>query len=235
MSSPLPRLHMTFALRFYPYLATARRFTDNLMNEILQRAWRKFYESNSYDDQPTVTSAADLLVGREAKLARKHNRPVMYHGSTIRDEFMCFYIAGHETTPTLLCRAVKRLTEHQDVHWKLLKALRLYYKAAAREKRPLTPAEIVESNISYLDAFVEESHRPRNTIPPPFGARKKSESTSLSAVARARKQCGVWHESDIPKFKPEQFLVSEKNGGYRFLSPGWASNAIWSRPTWLSR
>jgi hypothetical protein len=165
MSSPVPRQHMTFALRFYPSLARAKRMTRALISRVLDAAWTKFHAGDSHDNKMDVSCAADLLVRREAYLAKKQNRAVIREYPAIRDELMGFYIAGHETTASTVCWAVKHLSQYQDIQSRLRSALRSALQTAHNEKRLPTAEEIVKANIPYLDAFVEENHRLGNAIP----------------------------------------------------------------------
>ncbi|RYP51974.1 hypothetical protein DL768_002770 [Monosporascus sp. mg162] len=100
MSSPVPRQHLTLALKLYPALATARSFVDKLMTERLEATWKKF--CGSEEQESWVTSAMDLLVQQEAQMAQKEARPVLYDTPAIRDELFGFFVAGHETTSTTI-------------------------------------------------------------------------------------------------------------------------------------
>lgn len=163
MRSPIPRQHLTFALNFYPRLVKARRWNENMMGERLNAAWRTFSANADQDDQ--VKSAVDLLVQREAQMAKKEKRDVQYDTRVIRDELFGFFAAGHETTSTTICWAVKHLTRYQDVQLKLRVALRAAHKQAHDEGRLPSAAEIVKADVPYLDAFIEENHRLCTSIP----------------------------------------------------------------------
>lgn len=245
MRSPIPKIHMTLALRLYPSLVAAKKRTDKVMTDVLQSAWKKFYDDDNQEAQ--ILSAADLLVRREAQMARKEKRAIMENGPAIRDELFGFYLAGHETTSTTLCWAVKYLTEHQDIQQNLRKALLSTHKAAAAESRLPTAKEIVESNVPYLDAFIEENHRLGNAIPTtirrttrdaivlghkiPKGtdcfmisngpsyqlpALPVDESKRSRTSQDTKDRYGVWDDSDIAKFNPERFLVKDDRGNIRF-------------------
>lgn len=167
MASPIPRLHMKFALRFYPSLSTARRVTDDMMTRVLGRAWAKF-ASNSVEGHGgriAVSSAADLLMKREAQSATKERRAVDFNTRIIRDELFGFYLAGHETTSTTIHWAVKRLSFHQEVQAALRAALWEAHPRAFQERRLPTAEEMAHANIPYLNAFIEENHRLGTAIP----------------------------------------------------------------------
>ncbi|MCJ1443964.1 MAG: hypothetical protein MMC23_004464 [Stictis urceolatum] len=163
MRSPLPRQHLQFALGWYPSLVKARKWNEDMMGRRLDNAWKTFSANTEADDQ--VKSAVDLLVQREAQMAKREGRDVMYDTRVIRDELFGFFAAGHETTSTTICWAVKYLTQHQEVQRKLRAGLRAAHKRAATEGDLPTAHEIVKTDVPYLDAFIEENHRWATSIP----------------------------------------------------------------------
>jgi Cytochrome P450 len=244
-NSPFPKQHLTFALKFYPYLVAARRWNEDMMGKRLQVAWDKFSANADQDDQ--VKSAVDLLVQREAQMAKRQNRNVQYDTRVIRDELFGFFSAGHETTSTTICWAVKFLTKHQDVQRKLRSALRYAHKRAIKEGDLPTSAEIARTEVPYLDAFIEENHRLGQAIPTvirmatrntvilghhvPKGtdvfmlmngpsyqspALHVPESVRSTTCQDSKDKFGVWEDSEIGKFQPERWLVQDKNGGVKF-------------------
>ncbi|KAK8024541.1 hypothetical protein PG993_012607 [Apiospora rasikravindrae] len=244
MSSPLPRHHMNFALRFYPSLAAARRVTDDLMTRVLAKAWAKFSRGQ---DGGVVSTAADLLMKREAQSATKANREVVYDTRAIRDELFGFYLAGHETTSTTLHWAVKRLSHHPDIQSSLRSALWKAYPRAFEEGRLPTAHEMAYSNVPYLDAFIEENHRLGTTIPtiirratrdavvlghtipkgtdvfmimngPSFQlpALPVEESKRSASSQETRRRYGQWNAADVETFRPERFLTTDEDGRTRF-------------------
>ncbi|PSN60129.1 cytochrome P450 [Corynespora cassiicola Philippines] len=207
MSSPMPRLHMTFALRFYPSLARARRYTNTLMSGVLERAWSNFYDINNSYDMQNIVSAADLIVRREAHLAQKQNRAVIRDYPAIRDELMGFYIAGHETTSSTICWAVKYLTQNQKVQYKLRSALQSAFQSAYEQKRLPTADEIVKSNIPYLDAFIEENHRLGNAIPATI---RRTTRDTIILGHKIPKETDVFMMSNGPGYQLAALPVNER-------------------------
>ncbi|KAF1948160.1 cytochrome P450 [Byssothecium circinans] len=206
MSSPIPRQHMIFALHFYPSLVRAKRSADTLMNSVLKRAWTKFYSNDSHDHRSNVSSAADLIIRREAHLAKKHNRAVIRDSPAIRDELMGFYIAGHETTSSTLCWAVKHLTQHQQVQSRVRSALRSAFQTAYIQKRLPTAGEIVRSDIPYLDAFIEENHRLGNAIPATI---RRTTRETVILGHKVAKGTDVFMMSNGPGYQLPAFPVDE--------------------------
>lgn len=245
-NSPVPRQHLTFALQFYPYLVAARKWNEDMMGARLQAAWDKFSADADQDDQ--VRSAVDLLVQREAQMAQRQGRDVQFDTRVIRDELFGFFAAGHETTSTTICWAVKFLTRHQDVQRRLRDGLRsAHARAVEQDGRLPTAAEIARTEVPYLDAFVEENHRLGQAIPTvvrmatrdtvilghhiPKGtdvfmimngpgyqspALAVAESARTASCQDAKDKFGVWDDSDVGEFKPERWLIKEKNGQVKF-------------------
>ncbi|KAM7215916.1 cytochrome P450 [Rhypophila decipiens] len=170
MDSPVPRLHMKFALNFYPRLAHARRYVDKLMSRVLCESSKRLVAANSRVDDGKagffrVKSAADTMVQRESEIASQHARPAQPDSRVMRDELFGLYLGGHETSSSTLGWGIKHLTEYQVVQQKLRLALRSAYKVAVDEGRSPTVEEIAQTSVPYLDAFIEENHRMGAPVP----------------------------------------------------------------------
>ncbi|KAI1855455.1 hypothetical protein JX266_000320 [Neoarthrinium moseri] len=163
LNSPLPTPHMKFALSFYPELSAARKYKDEMIGQRVQRAWDKFYANP--DAQGSVHCAMDLLIQRQAQMAKKENRDMTYDIQAIKGELFGFIAAGHETTSTTICWAIKYLTEYQEVQKILRDKLRETHHCAFAAGRLPSADEIVSNTTAYLDAFIEENHRCGNTVP----------------------------------------------------------------------
>ncbi|KAL4734227.1 cytochrome P450 [Aspergillus similis] len=247
LNSPLPTPHMRFALAFYPELSSARRYKDTMIAERVNRAWNKFGNQKSGDDQ--VRCAVDLLIQRQAQMARKEQRDPTYDVEAIKGELFGFIAAGHETTSTTICWALKFLTSHQDVQDKLRNVLHAVHARAKEAGDVPTTEEIVNASVPYLDAFIEESHRCGNTVPtivrhtirdtvvlghhipkgtdvflltngPSYQSAALQVDESLrSATSRQSKgRFGVWNSADIDQFLPERWLTHDEQGQCRFDS-----------------
>ena len=94
--SPFPRLHHWVALTFDPTLRPARLHKDHMIQEQLEKARQKFATSEGFQ----ARSAIDLLVQREATLAKKEQRQSGQNMAAIKDELFGFLLAGHDTTAT---------------------------------------------------------------------------------------------------------------------------------------
>lgn len=204
MRSPLPRQHLTFALNWYPSLVAARKWNENMMGQRLKQAWETFSANTEADDQ--VKSAVDLLVQREAQMARKDGRNVQYDTRVIRDELFGFFAAGHETTSTTICWAVKYLTEYQEVQQKLRAALRVAHRRAATEGDLPTAHEIVKADVPYLDAFIEENHRWATSIPAVI---RIATSDTVVLGHKIPKGTDCFMLNNGPSFQTKAFAIDE--------------------------
>lgn len=154
MRSPFPRIHHRLALNFYPSLAKAGKAKDKLIAEQLDKAWAKFSGAASSDDD--VKCAVDLIVQREVQRAAKEGRAPDYSSYLVKDETFNILVAGHETTSTTLCWAMKMLTTHQDVQQRLRSEL--YAEFADAHALGSLPAgeDLAKKRFPYLDAVLEE-------------------------------------------------------------------------------
>ncbi|XXG98989.1 hypothetical protein Hte_005322 [Hypoxylon texense] len=245
LNSPLPRLSLSFALKFFPSLIKARKYKDEMIGKRLKIAWSKFGERTASDTQ--IQCAADLLVKREVQMAQKEKRPVHHDTITIRDELFGFLQAGHETGSTTLCWAVKYLTAHQTEQRELRRALKYSYTRAAAANELPSAEEITKTSVPYLDAFIEETHRWGTTssaivrvatqdttilghrVPkgsdifflnngPSFQtpAFHIDEALRTTTCREAKDRYGVWDQTDIRNFSPRRWLVKDANGEDRF-------------------
>ena len=152
-----PRFQHRWALRLFPKLRKAVAHKDRLIKDGLQRAWQKF--SVAADDDDAVKCALDLVVQREAQMAKKEGRAPEWDTPDIRDELFGFLIAGHDTSSTSLLWTFKRLSDNQHVQDKLRDVLRAAYPRAVAAGELPTVKEISAIRIPYLDAVIEEVHR----------------------------------------------------------------------------
>jgi len=76
-----------------------------------------------------------------------------------------FIFAGHETTSTTICWALKFLADQPSAQSTLRAALQDTFVAAKSEGRNLSIQEIIDKHIPYLDAAIEEVLRCASTAP----------------------------------------------------------------------
>jgi cytochrome P450 len=152
-----PRLQHRLAMKLFPRLRKAVARKDQLIKEGLQRAWKKF--SVAADDDDAVKCALDLVVQREAQMAKKEGRAPEWDTAVIRDELFGFLIAGHDTSSTTLLWTFKRMSDNQYVQDKLRAALRDTFPRACAAGALPSAREISNTRIPYLDAVIEEVHR----------------------------------------------------------------------------
>lgn len=128
-----------------------------MIKEGLQQAWSKF--SVSADNDDAVKCALDLVVQREAQMAKKEGRAPEWDTGAIRDELFGFLVAGHDTSSTTFLWILKALSDNQHVQDKLRAALREAYPRATEAGELPSAREISSTRIPYLDAVIEEVHR----------------------------------------------------------------------------
>ena len=157
IKSLVPRFQHRWSLRLIPRFRKAVAHKDQLIKESLQHAWQKF--SVAADDDDAVKCALDLVVQREAQMAKKEGRAPEWDTADIRDELFGFLVAGHDTSSTSLLWAFKRISDNQHVQDKLRAALRSAYPRAIEAGELPTAKEISTTRVPYLDAVIEEVHR----------------------------------------------------------------------------
>lgn len=145
------------AVKLSSKLRNAVAHKDQLIEEYLQKAWDKF--SIAADDDGAVKCALDLIVQREAQIAKKEGRAPKCDTGVIRDELFGFLIAGHDTSSTTLLWLFKWLSDKQDVQNKLRAVLREAFSRACAAGELPSAQEISNTRIPYLDAVIEEVHR----------------------------------------------------------------------------
>ena len=162
IKSLFPRFEHKWSMRLIPRFRKAVAHKDQLIKEGLQSAWEKF--SVAADDDDAVKCALDLIVQREAQMAKKESRSPEWDTADIRDELLGFLVAGHDTSSTSLLWAFKRMSDYQHVQDKLRATLRDAYPRAVAAGELPTAKEISTTRVPYLDAVIEEIHRVSSAI-----------------------------------------------------------------------
>ncbi|KUI64500.1 Trichodiene oxygenase [Cytospora mali] len=112
-----------------------------------------------------LQSAIDQMIVREMSLAEKDGRSPDFFSRVMIDETFGFVFAGHETTSTTICWALKHLADNPVSQSKLRDALERSHVAATSAARSPTIQEITSTPIPYLDATMEETLRCAGTAP----------------------------------------------------------------------
>lgn len=162
LNSPFPQFHHWLALKFYPRLVAAGRHRDEMIGSALKAAAQKF-STRQLDDTTDaaigLTSAVDMVISKEIKMAQKEDRLPLIDSPTIRDELFGFMLGGYETTSTNVCWGMKFLIKHQNVQEKLRAALRSGFRRAVQAGDCPTIEEVTSISIPYLDAVIAEVMR----------------------------------------------------------------------------
>ncbi|RAL15302.1 cytochrome P450 [Aspergillus homomorphus CBS 101889] len=101
-------------------------------------------------------SAVKHMVAHERDLVDKEGRKPDYFSRVIIDEVAGFTIAAYETTRTTLCWGFKYLTDFPEIQSNLRRALEKGYMPATRTGRSRTIQEILNTDVPYLKAAVQE-------------------------------------------------------------------------------
>lgn len=244
-TSPFKRLKWWFVMR-EPEMKRAMAIKDGVVYEQLKKAEEarsSYLQPDGEDaDNGWIRSAVDHVVDREARMAEKEGRQPDFYSEAITAEVWGFVLAGHDTTSTTLCWALKYLADNQEVQRTLRDSLRRAFPDAKKEGRLPTAEEITRTSIPYLDATLEEVFRFANTIP--IISRQTKQDTVLlghhipkgtntlvikggpslllpsfpvdesKRNPRTReKKIKPWDDEDITMFKPERWLVTDAGGG----------------------
>lgn len=241
-ASPFPTL--TYNWQWY---TSARVRRDTAAKDIvIQREVRKSLERlGARDDDGVSHSAVDNILRREKLVAAKEGREPDYFSHRVQDELFGYIVAGFETTATSLRWNLKLMTDHQEVQEKTRAALREGFPAAVAEGRAPTAKEILDSDIPYLDAVIEEClrignpirilhrdalvdtellghHIPKGTtvffLSEGPGYKRPTlhvDDRLRTESAREKHRTGAWDNDDIHLLKPERWLV-EEDGKTRF-------------------
>ncbi|ORY68616.1 cytochrome P450 monooxygenase [Pseudomassariella vexata] len=103
-----------------------------------------------------VQSALDYMIQREIASAKKANRQPVFDSAQMFDELYGYIGAGHDTTSTTLQWALKYMAVHQGVQQKLREHIRTAFPTACSEGRQPTLAELIKTQVPYLEAVLEE-------------------------------------------------------------------------------
>ncbi|KAK8033517.1 cytochrome P450 [Apiospora marii] len=158
--SPMPSLHWAYIMR-KPRVKRATKIKEAALEKEVTAAVSRLADHKG----GKVKSAVDHMVIREKALAEKEGRKPNYYSRVMMDEVFGFVVAGHDTTSTTMCWAVKHLADNQDAQAQLREVLTASYPAAVTEGRSPDIGEITGVQIPYLDAFLEEVMRCANTVP----------------------------------------------------------------------
>jgi cytochrome P450 len=135
-------------------------FIERNINQAIERLGNK--EENTAHK---MRCAVDQLLLREKSLAEKERRKPDFHKRAIYDELFGYIVVGHDTTSVTLSWWVKFMSRHQSSQSCLRKAIHQAFSAALSEKRLPNINEITHSQIPYLDAVIEETHRCAHIVP----------------------------------------------------------------------
>ncbi|KAJ0167801.1 Cytochrome P450 3A11 [Colletotrichum tanaceti] len=149
---------------FQPRERKLRNMRTEFIRQQADLAVDKLQRESDNDSESWVKSAVDLIVQRERNFAKREGREPVYWSMAMRDEVSGFVVAGHDTTSTTMCWAVKFLADNPQTQTRLRQDLRDAYADALANRRAPTHNEIEKANIPFLDAVIEEILRVGHTV-----------------------------------------------------------------------
>ena len=164
LRSPFPRIHQQLVLNYVPHVVRAVKHKNQMIKTALLAAQRKFSSQKVEDMVETttgLTSAVDLVVAKEIKMAEKERREPEVDNEVLQDELFGFMIGGLETSSTNICWGLKFLIQHQEAQGILRAALESTFSSLDLEgldgsRSNPTIEDITQSNIPYLEAVIAE-------------------------------------------------------------------------------
>ncbi|KAG6009568.1 hypothetical protein E4U43_008698 [Claviceps pusilla] len=151
-------------LRQAPKYRRAWALKTKIINDHIQMARERVAASSSQQVDGSKMCAMDMALCREQGAIARPNAAAFVIPPTdkeMHDELFMLLIAGHETTATTLCWCVKLLTNNAEPQGRLRAAL----KAALPALNQLTVDDILNTDIPYLDAALEECVRLASIVP----------------------------------------------------------------------
>ncbi|OHE94327.1 cytochrome P450 [Colletotrichum orchidophilum] len=239
--SPIPRIKWKFVER-QPAVRRAVQIKNAFIREEISKALERTQNSK---ESKGLSSAVELMVLREKKLADNDGREPDFFSSMMMDEVYGLVVAGHDTTSTTLCWGVKLLGDNPHPQSKLREVLMSAFTDAVAENRNPTIKEITGTKIPYLDAALEEILRcgsaavlldreaicdtellgyriPKGTVIL-SAARGQSILKPAIPVDESRRskssqnaKARAWDDADIAQFKPERWLVDPQDPSPEF-------------------
>jgi len=150
---------VTFALmKCKPSYWKFRRVGSEQVMKIMKRACERFYrlseESSSGEGEEYDACVMDFVLRREIMTARKEGKPAPdpTRNPAMLDELWLMLLAGHDSTAATMAWFVKFMALYPRAQAKLRDAVLAIFK----EKKFPVSSEILEVDIPFLDATIEE-------------------------------------------------------------------------------
>ncbi|KAK8051432.1 cytochrome P450 [Apiospora rasikravindrae] len=144
--------------------AEFRRF-DDLKNRQIQRIMKnsiaRFQDALASGVEAPDSCAMDLVLRREVQDAHKAGKPLRDVTADVDlcDEIFLLLWAGHDTTSNTLSWWVKYMSRYQGAQAKLRASLEAAFPTPLQNDQLPTVEEILDADIPYLDAAMEETLR----------------------------------------------------------------------------
>ncbi|KAF7193519.1 Cytochrome P450 monooxygenase [Pseudocercospora fuligena] len=160
-TSPLGWWHHKLDVLTQPRLRRAMREKYKLCRGQINLAAERLKDVKD-DNSSQIKSAADLVVSRAIRAAKKAGEVVNLHNPAVYDELYGYLIGGHGTVTTTVSWGICFLQRNTAMQQRLRSALHEAFPKIAHGESP-SADDIAAASIPYLDAFVEETMRLSNT------------------------------------------------------------------------
>lgn len=249
--SPVPWISSWWICR-KPFMVKAAAVKDKYLYSKIDE-----YVALIEADETKPRSALHSVLLREREVAKKEGRAPAYYRRGIRDEFLGFMMAGHDTTAGVVLWAVKFFADAQEAQQRLRADLQAALPDAVREKRVPTYEELMSLHLPFLDAVVEEilrfalsvaftvrraqvdttilgKHIPKGTdvwmiaTGPGYLQPKIPVDDKERSLPGKKPHTGMWDDADCGVFKPERWLKKDPATGGDVFDPAAGPNLSFS-------
>ncbi|KAH7461729.1 hypothetical protein FOMA001_g18908 [Fusarium oxysporum f. sp. matthiolae] len=148
-------------IKLTPRYRRVQRTMDAELRRLMSSSRNRFQKllENDVDGEEYEICAMDLVLRRDLVAAMKEGRVVhddVKQGRAMLKELMLLLMAGIDSTGNTLAWCVKFLSLYPTVQFELRAALQSTFSI---QGSALSPGHIIDTNIPYLDAFLQETLR----------------------------------------------------------------------------
>ncbi|KAF2128875.1 cytochrome P450 [Dothidotthia symphoricarpi CBS 119687] len=161
-----PRFY-TWVFRSTGVLPRAEKKKDQVLDHCITTA-RERLRKHTQSDKLDFTCGLDQVLQKEASLNKRVElNGISISNSALKDEILELLIAGHETTASSICWALKYLTDHPLAQTQLRNSLYSAIPDASPSNLP-SAKRLLAASLPYLDAVIAENLRLSATGPVSF-------------------------------------------------------------------
>ncbi|KAK0622783.1 cytochrome P450 monooxygenase [Immersiella caudata] len=201
--SPVPRLaHWLYLQK--PYSRRQTRLRRGLIEQKISESVARLKATKG--QEPALLAGLDALLIREKTLAERVGAPSNPYSEVVQDELFTFIAGGHDNSASLCTWWVKFMALHRKTQTQLRHRLRAAHSNAVDEHRLPTFDEILDTQVPYLEAIIDETIRCSHIVP--ITAREALSDTEILGHV-IPKGTSVYLVSNGPSFLDPAFAVDE--------------------------